>query len=118
MKTGPIEFRGVRVYVAGPYSSPDPAVNTRNAILVGDDLLSRGFTPFVPHLTHFWHMLCPRQYEQWLALDNEWVAVCDMLLRMPGASSGADKEVELAKSLGIPVYHSVEELAAACEART
>ena len=26
--------------------------------------------PFVPHGTHFWHMLFPRPYEFWLDLDN------------------------------------------------
>jgi len=31
-------------------------------------------------------------------------------LRLPGKSDGADKEVELAKTLGKPIFYSIEEL--------
>lgn len=42
--------------------------------------------------------------------DLRWVMDCDVVLRMPGESSGADIEVEYAKSLGLPVARSVVEL--------
>jgi hypothetical protein len=32
------------------------------------------------------------------------------VLRLPGESSGADKEVELAAQLGIPVFREIEEV--------
>jgi hypothetical protein len=35
---------------------------------------------------------------------------CDAVLRLPGASRGADLDVERARALGLPVYGSVEEL--------
>ena len=35
---------------------------------------------------------------------------CDAVLRLPGESSGADKDVEIAQHLGLPVYHSLEEI--------
>lgn len=102
----------LRVYVAGPYTKPDPDTNTDKAIAVANHLLDAGFAPFVPHLTHFWEQRHHRPYEDWMQLDVAWVAVCDALLRMPGESSGADREVALAKELGIPVYMDVEELIA------
>jgi hypothetical protein len=37
---------------------------------------------------------------------------CDALLRLPGASRGADLDVERARALGLPVIASVDELPA------
>ena len=85
--------RAIRVYVAGPYTKGDVAVNVREAILAGGRIYDAGMVPFVPHLTHFWHTVAPRPYEDWLRLDMEWLRVCDALLRLPGDSSGADKEL-------------------------
>ena len=99
-----------KVYVAGPYTKGDVAQNVRIAIEYGDRLIINGYIPYIPHLTHFWHLIFPHDYEYWLNLDNEWLALCDMVLRIPGDSPGADAEVELAKSLGIPVYYSMREL--------
>lgn len=42
--------------------------------------------------------------------DAEWLLACDAVLRIPGDSAGADREVEMAKSANIPVYYTVEEL--------
>jgi hypothetical protein len=100
----------VRVYVAGPYSKGDVAINVRKAVFAADRLRNARFAPFLPHLTHFWHMLAPRPYEDWLDLDNQFIPCCDALLRLPGDSSGADKEVALAHSLRIPVFYTQEEL--------
>ncbi|MFJ2503999.1 DUF4406 domain-containing protein [Microbacterium sp. NPDC087592] len=35
---------------------------------------------------------------------------CDAVLRLPGESAGADKDVEIAKERGLPVYRSLEEI--------
>ena len=34
---------------------------------------------------------------------------CDALLRIPGASQGADEDVRIAKERGLPVYYSLAE---------
>src|ERR1035441_10289212 len=99
-----------RVYVAGPYSNGDVARNVRNAYEAANRLADLGFAPFVPHATHFWHMLFPRPYEFWLDLDNQFLPFCQALLRLPGTSSGADKESQLAQTLGIPVFTEIDEL--------
>ena len=38
---------------------------------------------------------------------------CDAVLRLPGASTGADNDVRLATERGLPVYHDVGEVPAA-----
>lgn len=35
---------------------------------------------------------------------------CDAVLRLPGASAGADNDVRIATELGIPVYTSIEQI--------
>ena len=49
--------RTVRVYIAGPYTKPDPAVNTRVAMLVWNKLWKLGYIPTVPHWSMFQHFL-------------------------------------------------------------
>jgi hypothetical protein len=99
--------RRIRVYVAGPYTS-DPEGNTRRAIAMGTLLMDCGFAPFIPHLNHYWHAIDPRPYEEWLEYDLSWVAVSEALLRLPGESPGADREVDYANRAGIPVFETLE----------
>lgn len=35
---------------------------------------------------------------------------CDAVLRLPGDSAGADKDVEIAHERGLPVYRSIDEI--------
>ena len=100
-----------RIYVAGPYTNGDVAVNVRTAYQAANQLAELGFAPFVPHATHFWHMLFPRPYNFWLELDNQFLPCCAAVLRLPGQSKGADAEVKLAESLGIPVFNDIDKLA-------
>ncbi len=98
----------MKVYVAGPYTKGDVAVNVRNAIKAGVQLLDAGHYPFIPHLCHFIHMQAPRPYEVWTAFDNAFLPDCDALIRLLGESSGADAEMALAWKLEIPVFSGVE----------
>jgi hypothetical protein len=35
---------------------------------------------------------------------------CDGVLRLPGESTGADRDVAIAQQRGIPVYHRIEDI--------
>lgn len=93
----------VRIYIAGPYTRGDIAENLRRAVAMADVVLAAGHVPFVPHLTHLWHLISPKPYETWLQLDLAWLDQCQVLIRLPGESHGADAEVAYAKEHGIPV---------------
>lgn len=108
----------IKVYVAGPYTKGDVAVNVRNAFEAANQLADLGFAPFVPHHTHFWHMMFPRPYEFWLDLDSQFLPFCNAILRLPGESNGADKEVKQAEDAGIPVFFDIESLAAHFEIKS
>jgi len=96
-----------KIYVAGPLTKGDYARNVRNAYKAAEDLAEHGFAPYVPHSTHLWDLIFPHTYEFWMSLDFEFLAVCDALLRLPGESLGADREVERAHDLNIPVFNDI-----------
>jgi nucleoside 2-deoxyribosyltransferase len=99
------------IYVAGPLTKGDPFLNVRAALLAGDLLRRAGFAPYVPHEHVLWQMVTGTvEYEAAMSLDLAWVTRCDALLRLPGESSGADREVEHARKLGLPVYTDIDEL--------
>lgn len=101
----------ILVYIAGPYTHPDPVDNTRTAMEAANRLMDSGVcVPHIPHLTLFWHLHTPRPVGRWYAYDLEILGRCDAVLRLLGASVGADNEVEYAGEHGIPVFHEVEKL--------
>lgn len=100
------------VYVAGPYTKGDTILNIRAAIDAASQVRSWGHAPMVPHLTAIEHLVHSRTYEHWMETDFAWVRKSDVLLRIPGESSGADREVECARASGVPVCFGLKELAA------
>lgn len=91
------------IYIAGPYTKPDPAVNVNRAMKFWHRLADVGLYPYCPHLTHFLHLSDPQPYEEWLRHDFYWLTKCDIFIRMFGESAGADREQSLAERLGKPV---------------
>ncbi len=98
----------MRLYIAGPISRGDQFANVRTAIEAAEIVLRAGHWPYLPHLNFTWHMMFPKKNTEWYDLDNEWLAQCEALVRLPGESPGADAEVKLANFLGIPVFHGVD----------
>lgn len=100
-----------RVFICSPYTKPDPAVNINTSVKMFNRLMDDDKCVPVNMLwTHFYHCIMPRSYENWLAYCMSFLPLCHAVLRMPGESSGVDREVQIAKDLGIPVFESVEEL--------
>lgn len=97
-----------RVYVAGPYTQGNMLENVRNAIDAGDRLASKGFAPYIPHLSHFWDLVHKHDYEFWLDICLTWVQACDAVLRLPGYCPGCEREVALAENCGIPIFENEE----------
>lgn len=101
----------MRVYIAGPYTNPDPVQNARTAIMAAEKVYQAGHSPFIPHLVLLWDFHFPKDNESWFQYCLHWLELCDALIRLPGYSPGADREVARAESLGIPVYTLTEFLA-------
>jgi len=91
------------IFVSGPYTKPDPVLNTRKAVKTGIELMRMGHEVVIPHLSLFAHYLIPLSYESWLRNDLAILERCDLVLRLPGESKGADRECARADALNIPI---------------
>ena len=100
----------LKVYVAGPYTKGNVEQNVLNAIDASSELISIGLAPFCPHLSHYLDQVHPHSWQQWMDIDLEFLSNCDIVLRLPGESKGADLEVDTANKIGIPIFYSIDEI--------
>jgi nucleoside 2-deoxyribosyltransferase len=110
----------MHVFISGPLTStprgPFPAVH--DAVKVSTRLMRAGLVPFVPHTAVLVDMIEPGlTWDEWMLWCLHWVERCDAVLRLPGESRGADREVAHAEALGIPVYFSEADLLDAARSR-
>ena len=94
----------LKVYVSGPYTKGNVEQNVLNAIDASSELISIGLAPFCPHLSHYVDQAHPHSWQKWMDIDLEFLSDCDIVLRLPGESKGADLEVETANKAGIPIF--------------
>lgn len=101
-----------RVYCAGPITKPAHAPNVHEGLKKFFELQAAGFDVFLPHLSVYSEIFNPgaMSYEDWLAYDFNWIRGSHALFRMPGASSGAEREVAFAQGLGLPVFTDLAEM--------
>ncbi len=100
-----------RVYVAGPIDGSGRHIpNLRRALDAGQRLMAAGFDPFIPHLNLIWSLVHEGAVpgERWQEWDDNWLRCCDALYRVTGVSPGSDHEVDLAQSLGLPVFFEAD----------
>lgn len=100
------------IYIASPYTNyydKQDAVNVQ--IDTFAKLLELGHEPIAPVLSHYVDQRHPASYERRLQWCLAMVGVSDVLLRLPGDSDGADREVAEARRLGKPVVHGISEIA-------
>lgn len=103
-------MKQLHVYIAAPITLGHRPSNINHAILAASQVAHAGHIPFVPHLYELWDLIDPHPYEFWMNQDFAWIQKCDALIRLPGASSGADREADYAKNaVRIPVYYGIEE---------
>jgi hypothetical protein len=100
----------VVVYIASPYTNGDKLQNVNVQLDMAHKLMNLGYCPIIPLFSHYQHIRKPRPYEDWLKIDLEKIRRCDILLRLPGESSGADREVKFAKAINIPIIYNINEL--------
>lgn len=100
------------IYLASPYSHPDPAVREhrfQQACRAAAALLRAGILTFSPvaHSVPIANCGLPTTWDFWRQVDVEYLRHCDalVLLRLPGweRSVGVRAEIALARQWGMPV---------------
>lgn len=98
------------IYIAAPYTHPDPVENTNKVIRIAEEVIKAGYIPYIPHLNLLWHLIAPHPGAFWYAYDLQILRRCDAILRIDGVSKGADMEVQFAKDNNIPVIYGIDDL--------
>jgi hypothetical protein len=93
------------VYIAGPYTHPDPVINVHRAIEVAEAIEKEKCAVIIPHLSMIWHLVRPADIDVWYSRDLEVLVHCHALVRFEGPSSGADNEVIHARFHAIPCFN-------------
>lgn len=107
----------LKIYIAGPYTADTEEgliSNTMASIDAGLKLYFKGHFPFIAHLTHWVDQRAketdvPIQWHDYINWDSAWLEECDALVYI-GKSKGADLELKKAKSLGLKIFYSVEDV--------
>jgi hypothetical protein len=112
------------ILIAGPYRSgtnDDPtkmATNLKHLESVSWSLFQAGYVPMIGEWVALpiWQVAGGQTvgdalYDQILhPTAGRLLQLCDAVLRLEGASKGADNDVKLAQERGIPVYYSLSEV--------
>lgn len=115
--------RPLLVLIAGPYRSgtgDDPALMAANLAALEQaawPLFRAGHVPMIGE----WVALPvlrsagagigdPLAEEVLYPTAQRLLAHCDAVLRLPGESTGADQDVAIARSRGLPVYYRIEDV--------
>ncbi len=112
------------ILIAGPYRSgtndnPEKmAINLKNLETVSYKLFCLGYIPMIGEWVALpiWKVAGGKHvgdelYEQILhPTAHRLLQHCAAILRLPGASKGADNDERIAKERGIPVYHRIEDV--------
>ena len=115
------------ILIAGPYRSgtgDDPALMERNLRMLEAAALPLFRAGHIPLIGEWLALPLLREagsqhpgddaYNEILyPIANRLLTRCDAVLRLPGASKGADEDVRLARERGLPVYFQVSEIPAA-----
>ena len=112
------------ILIAGPYrsgtndDSEKMAANLRHLESVSWSLFQAGYVPMIGEWVALpiWHVAGGKTvgdalYEEILhPTAGRLLQLCDAVLRLEGASKGADNDVKLARERGIPVYYNLNEV--------
>jgi len=111
------------ILIAGPYRSGtggDPALIARNLERLEEAAAPIHRLGHVPMIGEWVALPILRGIDEADAADGDvmyetahrLLQHCDAVLRLPGDSAGADKDVEIALERGLPVYRSIDEIPA------
>lgn len=111
------------VYVAGAISAPSSGKfinNIRKGIQLSSKVFLNGLAPFCPFIDFHYNLVMDDEEIKSITTETfynysiEWLKKSDAVLLVSGweNSVGTQRELQTAKEMNIPVFHSLEELLA------
>jgi hypothetical protein len=91
------------VYIASPYSIGCKEENVNKQIDFAELIMLLGHCPIIPLYSHYHELRHSHDYKEWIEIDKAKILKCDMLVRLPGESKGADIECQFAYEHNIPI---------------
>lgn len=92
-----------RVYLSGPITKGNRTTNFAMSCEAHRLLLDDGHAVLNPMLSMMHPDAANITWDQWIVSDLKFVEVCDMVVRLPGESKGADTEVLHAEKHGVSI---------------
>ena len=105
----------VFVYISGPITAKDGYIVEEN-VAVGVrtflDLIQLGIPAYSPQMTAAFPSAFNISWERWMEYDYAVIRRCTHMLMLPRWvwSKGAIREKEYAKSIGLPIAYSIDDL--------
>lgn len=98
------------VYIACPMTKGNWTANVQAAARVSRDLMRKGYCVFNPTGSWLADLVEKTEPDVWIENDFGLIAVSDCILRLPGESEGADRELDFAARNGCPIFLELGEL--------
>jgi hypothetical protein len=92
-----------KIYLSGPITKGNRSLSFYQAAEAQRLLLLEGYAVMNPMLSLLHPDGLNIPWQTWIDSDLAFVACCDLLLRLPGESQGADVETDFARRHGIEV---------------
>jgi hypothetical protein len=111
-----ISERKLRVYIAGPLSSPEVPIylkNVHNMIIVAETIRRLGFAVYIPCLDYVQGiMFGDYEFKDYYENSLEFMKACDIVYVCDGwkQSKGTKKEIKVAREMGIKVVFAIKDL--------
>lgn len=89
--------------------------NWEKSCIVGDRLMQKGWSPYIPHHSLFMHDYIKETqhrdipWEQWMMLDSSFMLAARALFFI-SHSKGADRELQMALDTGMQIYTSIDQV--------
>ena len=107
----------MKIYISYPYgrsrdlSDEELERNVQASIELTRQVILLGHIPFCPSLCHYIHKGWSGSPPEtvWFKIASAWLDNCDAILYTK-ASSGCDRELEIAKKLGKYIFYSVRDI--------
>ena len=104
------------IYIAGAYNGPNIIAcldNMRRGQKLAYDVLKAGYSPFCCFVDYHFSLIGETSIEEYYRYSMNFLKVCDAVLVVPEnheTSVGTQNELKVARSLGIPIFMSLDEL--------